>query len=328
MTTIVANAGSTSRLMSPPTKQLGKLSIGGNMSATRSQVSGGRTARSRNDDEPSDCSDHDHQDDDDDNDGYQLGYATSVASLRNSPNRDGLSREDKVRDIMSAFNECIFPEEFRPDLVETTRQPRTPEQCVVQGDFEATMFRLSVHDDNVYTSLRKAMPTGACAAIYFDKAERRSRKIFAAFDLYRETGKPQMEVEDVAELLRRLVEQIRVNIFLRIPYGLKGAAGALVALLQEICNRNIDAFEGNRWGRVPRRDGEDEDDRNLYEQLIGQPGFQGYFILDVLADLPSDLLRHYVSNLNEILNKLQINRAPRPYILTLKKLIRNSENDS
>ena len=309
------------------------------MSATRSQASGGRTVRSRNDDEPSDCSDyngdsdHDHQDDDDDNNGYQFGYAPSVASLRNSSNRDGLSREDKVRDIMSAFNECIFPEEFRPDLVETTRQPRTPEQCVVQGDFEATMFRLSVHDDNVYTSLRKAMPTGACAAIYFDKAERRSRKIFAAFDLYRETGRPSatgilMEVENVAELLRRLVEQIRVNISLRIPYGLKGAAGALVGLLQEICNRNIDAFEGNRWGRVPQWDGEDEDDRNLYEQLIVQPGFQGYFILDVLADLPSDLLRHYVSNLNEILNKLQINRAPRPYILTLKNLIRDSENDS
>ncbi|KAN0076652.1 hypothetical protein V8E54_006794 [Elaphomyces granulatus] len=267
-------------------------------------------------------------------------YVPNVVSPRSSPDRDGLSREDKVRDIMSAFNECTFPEEFRLDLAETTGEPRTPEQCVVQGDFEATMFRLSVHDDNVYTSLRKAMPTGACAAIYFDKVQKRLRKIFAAFDLYRETGQLSadgtwMEVRHVVQLLRQLVERIRVNISLRIPYGLKGAApyglkgaaGALVALLQEICSRNIDAFEGNRWGRVSQH-GEDEDDRNLYDQLIGQPKFQGYFVLDVLEELPPNLLRHYVSNLNEILSKIEINRASEPYIRKLKGLIHDAENGS
>lgn len=75
---------------------------------------------------------------------------------------------------MSAFNKITLPEVFRPDLVEIARQVRKPEQCVVQGDFEATMFRLAVHDDDVYFSLSKAMPAGACAAIYFDKILQKS----------------------------------------------------------------------------------------------------------------------------------------------------------
>lgn len=82
---------------------------------------------------------------------------------------------------MSAFNKITLPEDFRPDLVAIARQVRKPEQCVVQGDFEATMFRLAVHDD-VYFSLSKAMPAGACAAIYFDKILQKSQKLLSDFD--------------------------------------------------------------------------------------------------------------------------------------------------
>ena len=76
-----------------------------------------------------------------------------------------MTRTEKVRDIFSAFNRTL-PEDTRRDLTETTEQARTAEECVVQGDFEATMFRLAMHDDGVFNSLCKAMPAGACAAIY------------------------------------------------------------------------------------------------------------------------------------------------------------------
>ncbi|KAF5012685.1 hypothetical protein F66182_15245, partial [Fusarium sp. NRRL 66182] len=197
----------------------------------------------------------------------------------------GLSRQEQVRDIMSAFNKETIPEDFRRDLVESsaTLNPRTPEQCVVQGDFEATIFRLAVHDDNVYNSIRKAMPAGACAAIYFDKVHQKSRNLLTQFDEYRRTGRlpptssssneralPSLDnVSEVARELRRHVAQIRNNLAVRIPYGTKGAAEALITLLQEVSARNIDAFENNTWGRVAPP-GEDDDDRNLYEQLIGQ----------------------------------------------------------
>ncbi|KAF3392040.1 hypothetical protein DPV78_010259 [Talaromyces pinophilus] len=262
----------------------------------------------------------------------------------------GLSRQEQVRDIMSAFNKVTLPEDFRRDLVESTATstPRTPEQCVVQGDFEATIFRLAVHDDNVYSSIRKAMPAGACAAIYFDKVHQKSRNLLTQFDEYRRTGRlpptsssservlPSLNnVSEVARELRRHVAQIRNNLAVRIPYGTKGAVEALITLLQEVSARNIDAFENNSWGRVAPP-GEDGDDRNLYEQLIGQAGDEdrgmgdeesgGLFILDVLEEVPASVLESYVPNLCDILAKVEIIPAPSPFLLKLKSLIHDAQS--
>lgn len=263
----------------------------------------------------------------------------------------GLSRQQQVRDIMSAFNKVTLPEDFRKDLVESsaTTTPRTPEQCVVQGDFEATIFRLAIHDDNVYSSIRKAMPAGACAAIYFDKVHQKSRNLLTQFDEYRRTGRVTLtsssservppslgNVSEVARELRRHVAKIRNNLVVRIPYGTKGAVEALITLLQEVSARNIDAFENNSWGRVAPP-GEDDDDRNLYEQLIGQAsdedqgmgdeeGGGGLFILDVLEEVPVSVLESYVSNLREILAKVEIIPAPSPFLLKLKSLIHDAQS--
>lgn len=255
---------------------------------------------------------------------------------------------------MSAFNKETIPEDFRRDLVESsaTLNPRTPEQCVVQGDFEATIFRLAVHDDNVYNSIRKAMPAGACAAIYFDKVHQKSRNLLTQFDEYRRTGRlpptssssneralPSLDnVSEVARELRRHVAQIRNNLAVRIPYGTKGAAEALITLLQEVSARNIDAFENNTWGRVAPP-GEDDDDRNLYEQLIGQASDEdqgrgdeeggiggGLFILDVLEEVPASVLEAYVSSLRDILAKVEIIPAPSSFLLKLKSLIHDAQS--
>lgn len=262
---------------------------------------------------------------------------------------------------MSAFDPVTLPEDFRLDLVESEAQHRTPEQCVVQGDFEATIFRLAVHDDAVYQSLCKAMPPGACAAIYFDKVQERSRKLLADFDRYCRTGSAPtataaaavpLDVNDVIEQLRDHVARIQRNIVMRAPHGSEGAAKALVTLLEQICNRNTDPLEGNTWG-LGSFHGEDEDERNLYYQLIGRmddegdvgggggggdddddddesmgttmqqqrPG-RGFFVLDALEMLPASDVLPFQGILRAILQRLEVNRAPRPYILKLSALIR------
>jgi hypothetical protein len=226
---------------------------------------------------------------------------------------------------MSAFSEITMPDDFRPDLVETISQHRTPEQCVVQGDFEATMFRLAVHDDDVYNSLRKAMPSGARAAIFFDKMRRRSHSQLAEFDRYCRTGliRPggtALEVPVVVNQLNQNVEQIKKNIISRAPHGLEDAAEALVDLLQEICRRNLDAFQRSRWDRRTTR-GETEHDRNLYSQLIGQTvDPQSFFGLDALESLPPSILRQWQQQLMAILEKVQANGAPVSYMLKLQSL--------
>lgn len=256
---------------------------------------------------------------------------------------------------MSAFSTTTLPEDFRPDLAErhgADDQLRTPEQCVVQGDFEATMFRLAIHDDGVYASLSKTMPMPACAAIYFDKIQEKSHKLLADFDRYCHSGQApadgsSVDVGDVIDRLRLHAHRVKMNITTRYPHGTKGAATALISLLENVSNRNKDALEGNIWGRVSFS-GEDEDQRNLFHQLIGVDGSfshsqshsqsrshydydydpNSFFILDALDILPDSELGQFVSSLRRILQRIEVNRAPKPYIRRLAALVRAAESGS
>lgn len=252
----------------------------------------------------------------------------------------GMTRTEKARDILSAFNPVTLLEDFRSDLVETTAQARTAEQCVVQGDFEATMFRLAVHDDGVFSSLCKAMPAGACAAIYFDKVQEQSRRLLADFDRYCATGERSdssspggggsVDINEVVRQLRKSVSRIHASISARTPYGSEGAAKALVFILDAVASRNYDPLAGNRWGRVSFQ-GEDEAHRNLYHLLIGSvdPEFDAnaqLFVLDTLDSLPPADLRQVARQLQVILQKIEVNRAPKSFLLLLGQLARAAES--
>ncbi|KAL4766073.1 uncharacterized protein BDW70DRAFT_146960 [Aspergillus foveolatus] len=271
----------------------------------------------------------------------------------------GMSRTQRVRDILSAFSTEILPEEFRVEPVESDSEPedtdcnclsptkrRTPEQCVVQGDMEATVFQLAVHDDNVFTSLCKAMPPGACAAIYFDKILARSRSILSEFDMYcRTLGGPYedgdkgkvLSMAAVVQTLRTNILNIHKNIHVRAPHGLQGAAKALIAILEDISTRNKDALADNPYGRVSflpananwSADGEDDgDSRNLYHQLIGSADGEeeeGHFVLDALADLSGKVLYPFRERLGAVLARVEVNRAPRGFIVRLAAIVRVAE---
>jgi hypothetical protein len=249
-----------------------------------------------------------------------------------------MTRTEKVRDIFSAFEEGTLPEDFRRDLTETTEQARTAEQCVVQGDFEATMFRLAVHDDGVFNSLCKAMPAGACAAIYFDKVQDHSRRLLADFDRSCAAAEPRadpaspggfLDVNEVVLQLQRSVARIVANIAARSPYGSEGAAEALVSLLESVVGRNNDPLEQNRFRESFH--GEDEDQRNIYHLLIGSVETDSeidarHFVLGALDSLPPMDLYQFVKRLRDILRKIEVDRAPKQYLLHLASLIRSAES--
>jgi hypothetical protein len=251
----------------------------------------------------------------------------------------GMTRTEKVRDIFSAFSNRTLPEDTRRDLTETIEQALTAEQCVVQGDLEATMFRLAVHDDGVFNSLCKAMPAGACAAIYFDKIQEQTRRLLNDFDRYCTTGELPaepvspglgVEVNDVVTQLQSVVSRITSNIAARAPHGSEGAAEALVSLLESVVARNNDPLEGNPLGRETFH-GEDEDQRNLYHLLIGSVETDSetdarHFVLHALEALPPVDLHQCANRLRDILRKIEVNRAPKPYLLHLGSIIRIAES--
>ncbi|KAL2809612.1 hypothetical protein BJX63DRAFT_434991 [Aspergillus granulosus] len=259
-----------------------------------------------------------------------------------SKEEGAMTRVQQVRDILSAFSADVLPEEFRIDLVEVDedveqgprRRRRTPEQCVVQGDFEATLFRLAVHDDEVFASLCKAMPPGACAAIYFDKVLDRTRKLLSDFDRFcRDYGRPgedpmvdnNITTYSVVEAIQRSVDDIHRHLLFRAPHGRLGAVKTLVTLLEDISNRNKSVLDNNKYGRASFAN-EDDDTRNIYQHLIGKTDETGaYFVLDVLQTLPGADLHQFKDQLRAILEKNEVNRAPRAYILKLGTIVRAAE---
>lgn len=247
---------------------------------------------------------------------------------------EGKTRSQKVRDIMSAFKTATLPEDFRLDLVDSTSQRRTPEQCVVQGDLEATMFRLAVHDDLVYTRLCKAMPPGATAAIYFDKILEQTRKLLIEFDRSCLTGQlpvdgTNVSLNHVLNTIHQTIVRIHANITARSPHGTSGAAKAVVTLLEDISARNKDCLEGNRTG-ITNFHGEDEDQRNLYHQLIGREdddedeSSRSPF-LDALELLSGAELNPFASRLRTLLRRNEVFPAPRSFLLRLSALVRVAE---
>jgi hypothetical protein len=251
-----------------------------------------------------------------------------------------MTRTEKIRDVLSAFNTKILPEDFRQDLQEkepTTKY--TAESCVVQGDLEATIFRLAVHDDSVFSSICKAMPSGACAAIYFQKLQDQIRRLLSDFDRYCATGERPadssssgggVEVGEVVHQLRRTVSRIRSNIAIRSPHGSDGAADALVLILENIAARNKDCLDGNNWGRTSFH-GEDEDQRNLHHLLIGSDDVElkaddELFLISALEDLNLSSLGSKIDALRNSLSKLEVNRAPKAYLVRLGALVRLIES--
>lgn len=269
-----------------------------------------------------------------------------------SAEEGGLTRTQRVRDILSAFRKDILPEEFRTDLVElgedkddhiSQERRRNPEQCVVQGDFEATIFRLAVHDDNVFTSLCKAMPAGASAAIYFNKMLERSKTVLAELDRYcQNLGQTSSKYEDERDVLLSIsialetikdnARNIRRNIRARAPHGLQEAANTHITLIEDICMRNVDILAGNIHGRTTlTNDGdEDEDFRNIYHQLIERPAssYNDYYILDALGDLPSENLHPFRERLRDIVHRVEVSRAPRGFTSKLGRIFRDVESGS
>lgn len=259
----------------------------------------------------------------------------AVAVQLQCPYDSGGAEEDvshfhKVKDTISAFDENTLPEDFRPDLVDDSNQHRSPAECVVQGDLQATVFRLALHDDNVYTALLGAMPPAASAILYFDKILAKSQRLLANFDRYCRTGEPpadgsNVEPDHVVRILQRYINRTHTNIIARAPYGIPQAARSLVTLLADISNRNQDALEGNQWNRHAFH-GESADDRNLYHMLIDRA--TEFPILEALELLSGAELHPLTSDLGNIFGRNQVIFAPAAFLERLGTLVRAADNRS
>lgn len=243
-----------------------------------------------------------------------------------------MSRAYRIRDILSTFdpNPRELSNDFRSEIFEHIDSHRTPAQCLLPLDLEGTIFRLAVNDHAVYKALSKVQPVQARALSFFQKVVQWIRITLLAFDQYARNGTPSEDlpidhpsVSDLATRLEEFVDIIRDGVRERHPHGGDRAAECLIFLLREVCNRDHDAFENNEWGRRPPR-GENEDDRNLFQCLIGHSSTgRPPFALDALRVLPGAVLAtpDKREQLEEIGGLLHRQQAPVAYRRALQGIL-------
>ena len=126
-----------------------------------------------------------------------------------------------------------------------------------------------------------------------------------------------MNVPKCAHALRWLVHQVCADLDRRTaetpldigPVSL--LAENLTSLVEEVCRRNRDVYEGSRWNR-DRDPNEPDRERNLYSYLIGNPPFipssppwmRDCFVIDRLRAFPAEGRRHLLDRLAALKEKI------------------------
>ena len=332
--------------MSAPTRSFGKLSINTQMPTTRRQAQGRLSEKAAAaEGVPSSEEEESSQDEtiapstlshpksqSSVSKGKQRARSDSSSSSTDSAPSPIMSRANKTRDILSTFhsNPRALSNNFRADIFEHIDRVRTPAQCLIQLDLEGTIFRLAVNDHAVYKALSKVQPVQARALSFFEKVRQWIKITLSAFVQYARDGIPSADlpvkhpsVKDLGTRLQEFVDIIRDGVRERHPHGADRAAECLIYLLRQVCKCNYDAFEDNKWGRRAPR-GENEEDRNLFQCLIGRPSTgRPPFGLEALRAIPEAVLGmpNLLEQMEEIRGLLHHQQAPIAYRHALQEIM-------
>ena len=287
--------------MSAPLRRFGNLTIDTTMPTTRGQAY--RSAQAS----PGAGSSSSSEDQASDNDGpgtLPVQPPSAAVSALQNISRTGeeipfpsMYSAFRIRDILSTFSkEDEFPSEFRQDIWDKIQLPRTPADCVRQGDLEGTIFQLAAINKAVYESLNQAQPPHICQTHFKEKLDRELKKTLDTFDSLgpRSGTKAQVlaAVKRCAANLRRL-EQAGVQDQRDRQTNAQDLAGWLLNLLKEVCERHNPTSAGPSGRLVMGSD--------LFQILIGQTsGSESMFVLDALDALPRDAVIQHSARVSEI----------------------------
>ena len=242
-----------------------------------------------------------------------------------------------IQDMLSIFDDRRSPEEYgRQEFIQDVPTLYSSlENLVVLSSLPATIYGLARHDRKLRRHLRMALNKEFCAAVHFlKKGKDAIRRILAYFDRHIADGRQSDPtiVDECAGRLRGAVEELKryledEDTAPPSKQVRSMAAEILVDLLRSVCDRNADIYTQITWNRTAE-DPQDEDDRNLFTNLVGDADEESedeYFVLNVLTNMPPNNWKHLLEPMDTILVKLRENNAPRAYIEKLESIIQGYE---
>ena len=239
--------------------------------------------------------------------------------------------------MLSVFDLKRLPDRYGEEFIDSIPTTFTSyQELVVPRNLPATIFGLARHNEVFRRELRNVLTRDYCAIQLFEKLAEKARETFERLDHYVQSG-PRSDprfVEGCANILRQITEKIAEYKDDRAPLMVSTksrAAGILVDVLIEVCERNRDIYLDMSWQKTAP-DPEDEDDRNIYTNLIGDPPQydrdteeedegERLFFLDAFGTFAPEEWKHLLEHLERAHDVLKLNEAPQEFVQKLEDIM-------
>ena len=254
-------------------------------------------------------------------------------------------RKDAVCDILAGFysSPTKTPEELEDEFVEDVSLLPSSE-ILVEGNLQATIYRLAMRDNGFYKRLQEIVPNDARAKQYYETLYLRAQEAMERLTTYATNGPRtprDLTIPECARVLRSLVHQMCQNKDARNAVAPLGAVVAsrlaviLVRLIDRVVDFNQDIYANARWNRIQPAN-EHPRDRNLFAYLIGDPPSPwvpdwktDYFVIDRLRGFPVNEWEHLTERLDTIrwrIERLDTASFPMasPYAHQIDEMLGNS----
>lgn len=253
-------------------------------------------------------------------------YAVQAPEEQTEQNRTFI-----VRDMLASFSNTPT-DEFRNDIFNTVPGSSVGD-VYLPNDLQGTIARVLLHDDEMFDYFNTLIKPDTRATKYFQNMALKAQRTLTSLENYCEGGPSQaggdFDLIWCAQSLTEIVNTISHNLSTRQPLSSATrttAAKTLISILSTVIkSRNHDVYQNLSWPR-PRKHGEPQIDRNLYQRLIGSTApanpSGGTFVIKALQDLPE--AKAYIDSLEECVVLLESVgwSAPKQYVDRLKELCR------
>jgi hypothetical protein len=258
------------------------------------------------------------------------------------------SRAAEIQEMLAALSPKTA-EKFRPDIFDRLSEDQSFdaasfEPALARRDLTAFVARSLMVNQDMFRDFRAVITPSHCAADFFRKMREEADASVSHMAKYLGTGviEENSFVPDIPWCARRLIEivaSIRSKVFdAYLSKTAKAeAANTLVHILNEVVNRNEDAYAGRVWEGRPERKIPDRE-KNLFHRVIVSPvrTADDPFIIDVLSYL-TDTSQHLVDRMEvigEVLERMEVigeqmpkGGAPSTYTAKFRELILRMKRD-
>ena len=239
-------------------------------------------------------------------------------------------------DMLSVMTKNL-PDEFaeKHDIATIPDRVTEPRELVKPEDIERTLFGLLKHDETLRWRLQRVLTRDYCAVQFIRKLEKRAKGVFEQLFAHVRNGRqsnPQI-VAHCAQSLRTIVTQCKDYVNDRAPLSKDtkcSATTVLVRILKNVCQFDRDIYDEITWHRT-QPDPPQLYNRNLFVNLIGRPPPPGVagnidedgemFFFNAFDIFSPAEIEHCRSLLEDIVETLEENEAPRAFIERLEKII-------